>query len=415
MGVVGLGGVAQAVHLPLLDGLSDRFRIEAVADLSASLRDTIGDRYRVAPGRRFGSAEELLAARGLDAVLVLTTGSHAAIARAVVEAGLPVFVEKPLAYALAETDGLAEAMRAVGGRLELGYMKLWDPAVVRVRDLLADRRAAGRPGVRSIEVVVLHPPSAPQLAHARLLDPPTDVPSAVLTALAADTEALRREALGDDVPDVVRRLYTSVLLGSVVHDLALIRDFAGDPVAIDHADAWTDGPWPPSVAIDGRLEGGGRLSIRWHYLTGYPVYRELLRLVFDDATIELEFPSPYLLHAPTALRVVELDGTARRDTSFGSYAEAFEEELLAFHRLVTDGAPPLASVAQGRADIVTCQRIAARLAEAAGGSVGGEAAVTAATDAARTDAARSEARAGGTAGEGVVSLPVQSSWTTRPS
>ncbi|MBA2373413.1 MAG: gfo/Idh/MocA family oxidoreductase, partial [Chloroflexi bacterium] len=34
--VIGLGAVAQAVHLPLLDRLTDRFRVAAIADLSPS-------------------------------------------------------------------------------------------------------------------------------------------------------------------------------------------------------------------------------------------------------------------------------------------------------------------------------------------------------------------------------------------
>jgi myo-inositol 2-dehydrogenase / D-chiro-inositol 1-dehydrogenase len=54
--------------------------------------------------------------------------------------------------------------------------------------------------------------------------------------------------------------------------------------------------------------------------------------------------------------------------------EAFEEELLAFHRLVTEGAPTAAGIAEGRADIVTCQRIVRRLADGRGIELAGEAA-----------------------------------------
>ena len=99
----------------------------------------------------------------------------------------------------------------------------------------------------------------------------------------------------------------------------------------------------------------------------------------QQASIELEFPSPYLLHAPTDLRVADLTsgagdgGDGRRDTRFRSVAEAFEEELLAFHRLVVDGTVPKAGIVEGRADIVTSQRIIARRAEQTGVPVGIEA------------------------------------------
>ena len=46
LGVLGLGAVAQAVHLPLIDRLHEHFAIAALADLSPSLGATIGDRYR---------------------------------------------------------------------------------------------------------------------------------------------------------------------------------------------------------------------------------------------------------------------------------------------------------------------------------------------------------------------------------
>jgi myo-inositol 2-dehydrogenase / D-chiro-inositol 1-dehydrogenase len=72
--------------------------------------------------------------------------------------------------------------------------------------------------------------------------------------------------------------------------------------------------------------------------------------------------------------VTERDGDTVRERSSRSTVEAFEQELLAFHDLVTEGRPPAAGIAEGRADILTCQRIVRRL--AAGREVGlaGEAA-----------------------------------------
>jgi predicted dehydrogenase len=192
-------------------------------------------------------------------------------------------------------------------------------------------------------------------------------------------DALRQAALGE-AAGAVGRLYTNILLGSVVHELALVRAFAGDPVSIDAADTWPPDAWPPSVSAQGRLANGGRLTIGWHYLPDYGAYREIVRVILDDATIELEFPSPYYLHAPTRLTIVEPDEETRRDTSWLSVREAFEEELLGFHELVVDGTPPHAGIRAGRADIVTCLRIARRLADAAGVPIGGEAATIEAVD-----------------------------------
>jgi myo-inositol 2-dehydrogenase / D-chiro-inositol 1-dehydrogenase len=376
--VLGLGAVAQAVHLPLLDRLGDRFSIAAIGDLSRTLVASLGDRYRVPQRARFNSVDELLTTNGIDGLLVLTSGSHGSAVLAGLERGWSVFAEKPLAWTLAEADAIAAGLAAdVARKLQVGYMKLYDPAVVRAlaaargdRDKNDAGQTAGFGPVRSIEVTVLHPSSERQLAHARLLPSPTDVPTAILESIRAEEDRLRTEAVGKAD---IGRLYSDVVLGSIVHDLALIRAFGGDPTAIDAVDVWPATTWPPSVAIVGRLPKDGRFSIRWHFLADYAAYREEVRVVYEAATIELEFPSPYLLHAPTRLRITELEGDTRRDRRYLSVGEAFEEELLAFHRLVTAGEPPVAGLREGRADVVTAQRIAARYAAGVGLPIEGEA------------------------------------------
>lgn len=63
LGVLGLGAVAQAVHLPIVEPLGDRFQVAAVADLSAGLADAVGERYRV-PAQRPGRAEPFATPEG---------------------------------------------------------------------------------------------------------------------------------------------------------------------------------------------------------------------------------------------------------------------------------------------------------------------------------------------------------------
>jgi myo-inositol 2-dehydrogenase / D-chiro-inositol 1-dehydrogenase len=91
-------------------------------------------------------------------------------------------------------------------------------------------------------------------------------------------------------------------------------------------------------------------------------------------SVTLAFPSPYLLNAPTELTVTDRDGDAVRVRTARSTVEAFEEELLAFHRLVTGGERPAAGIVEGRVDILTCQRMVRRPAADRGLALAGEAA-----------------------------------------
>ena len=114
--MVGLGTVAQAVHLPLLATLRDRFEVTAVCDLSDRLAVQVGERFGLGGAARCRSAEELLDSGRVDAALVLSSGSHGEVAGAALGRGLPVFCEKPLAYTLAEADELARLSGRPGRR-----------------------------------------------------------------------------------------------------------------------------------------------------------------------------------------------------------------------------------------------------------------------------------------------------------
>jgi predicted dehydrogenase len=316
------------------------------------------------------------------------------VALAALERGLPVLSEKPLATTRAEADRLAavEGPGHDGVRLMVGYMKLYDPAVEEAVRITSDPDAP-LGALRAVEVTVLHPSSESQLAHAHLLPPPVDIDATTLAGLRGRSSELDTDALGPAAP-ALGPLYGGILLGSVVHDLAVVRAIAGDPTVIDHVETWPDDAWPPSLTIEGRLEDDARLSIRWHFLPDYPAYREDVRFHYERGSVELSFPAPYRLHQPTGLVVSTGRGETRQRVLLDSIEEAFEHELLAFASMITDGSRARSGIADGRADIVTCQRIVARLALDRGIEIGGEAAESAMTTLARdTIAAAPSARA----------------------
>jgi hypothetical protein len=95
MGVVGTGVIAEVMHLHYLGEMADRFEIAAVCDIVPENARACAERYRVAAA--FTDWREMLR-RPLDAVLVLTSGSHAPIAIAAAEAGLHVLVRSLCAF-----------------------------------------------------------------------------------------------------------------------------------------------------------------------------------------------------------------------------------------------------------------------------------------------------------------------------
>ena len=70
----------------------------------------------------------------LDAVMVLTSGSHAPIAEAAARAGRHVFVEKPMCFSADEGRAMVAAAERAGVKLMVGYPKRYDPAFARMRE-----------------------------------------------------------------------------------------------------------------------------------------------------------------------------------------------------------------------------------------------------------------------------------------
>jgi predicted dehydrogenase len=137
---------------------------------------------------------------------------------------------------------------------------------------------------------------------------------------------------------------------------------------------WPDQVFPPSVEVSGSLPGGVRARLAWHYLEDYPAYRETVAVHHARGSLKVTFGTPYLLNAPTELELVEAAPGGEVRSTYRSKGEAFENELVEFHRMVTEGNAPLSGIGHGRADIITGQRIMARLAAQEGIDIGGEAA-----------------------------------------
>ncbi|MEU6720008.1 Gfo/Idh/MocA family oxidoreductase [Nonomuraea sp. NPDC046802] len=355
--LVGCGAVTQAVYVPLLSRRRDLFEVSAVCDLSRTLADAVGERLGVA--RRYTTVADMLAEGGFEAVLLLASGSHGETVRRALAAGYAVLCEKPLALTRAEVAALPE------GRLMVGYMKQYDPAVRRAEELLAS--LGGAEIIRSVEVTVLHPSGESQLAFANLTQA-QDVDEGLLSSLRAEESGLVSRALGESAPEAVRNVYM-VSLGSICHDLSLLRRFTGSPAEISYVEAW--GPAPGSIEITGPLPAAGRFAIRWHYLADYPAYRETVTIHHDKGSLELVFPSPYLMNAPTTLTMVS---GAESRTEWRDVTEAFDVQLAAFHAYVCEGEPPLTDADGALEDIVTAQRIAARYAVQHDLPIAGEAA-----------------------------------------
>ncbi|GAB3075576.1 Gfo/Idh/MocA family protein [Micromonospora schwarzwaldensis] len=134
VGLVGAGGVAQR-HARVLTGF-EGVELLGVTDVAAEAAEALAGTYG---GRVFRDVDELLAA-GPDAVYVCVPPfAHGPAEEAVIAAGVPMFVEKPVAVDLETAERVAALVEQRGLRTGVGHHWRYLGVVEEARRLLADR------------------------------------------------------------------------------------------------------------------------------------------------------------------------------------------------------------------------------------------------------------------------------------
>jgi predicted dehydrogenase len=354
VGVIGCGGIAQMMHLPFLSSMPDRFEIAALCDLSPGVLRMMSERYQV-PASRCTNHYEDLVTHNLDAVLVLSGGDHYFQALAAIRAGLHVFVEKPLCFNLQEADSLIDAANRAKVKLQVGYMKRYDPGYVFAQDC-----ARQMSGMRYVQINTLHPAEDDYLSIHNLVRF-NDISTETIQALRqADTKAIV-EAIGN-VSLSLKAMYSDVFLGSMIHDINAMRGLLGEAEKVLFSELWPADQENSSVTTIIKYPGETRVVFTWTYLSDLRNYFEEIALMSPANRLRIQFPSPYLRHFPTPIVFEGMEnGAAFEKRVTASYDEAFRRELAAFHENVTNDLIPLTDAGDARRDISLLQEIFAAL------------------------------------------------------
>lgn len=344
VGVVGTGVIGQVMHLHFLREMKERFEIAAVCDLSVSSGSAAAEEYGV--NDVFTDWREMITTP-LDAVLVLTSGSHAPIAIEAARAGLHVFVEKPMCFSTAEGTEMVSAATKAGKVLMVGYPKRYDPAFKRFKE-----EVALLSGPRLLRVTTTESPFIPYVSHYPMVLA-NDVSAEVLAPLVADSKRRLAAAIGTK-DELLVSLYSNVLLDTLVHEINTVRGVLGEP-------DWLKFVEMRPGALNAHMSFGDvSAAIHWVDTPGMTRYSMEFVMMGADGRVSLSFPSPYLRNAPTALSIEggEPGETMswRRD-EVTSYESGFKEELIAFYNAITVGTPLLTDGADSVRDIAMCQAI----------------------------------------------------------
>jgi myo-inositol 2-dehydrogenase/D-chiro-inositol 1-dehydrogenase len=138
IGWIGCGTHAGEMLLPQL--VRHEAQIAAICDIDDERLTRIGLRYGVAEKDRYRDWRELLARADLDGIgMAVGPAGHAEIGRAIIDRGLPLFMEKPPAADATAARALANHAAATRARVVTGFMKRYSTANRIAINLLRDK------------------------------------------------------------------------------------------------------------------------------------------------------------------------------------------------------------------------------------------------------------------------------------
>ncbi|WP_369167606.1 Gfo/Idh/MocA family protein [Streptomyces sp. R28] len=132
VGCIGLGDIAQKAYLPVL-GVQPGVELHLQTRTPATLA-RVADSLHLPSAQRHADLDSLLA-QGLDAAFVhAATVAHPEIVTRLLEAGVPTYVDKPLAYELADSERLVALAERRDVSLAVGFNRRYAPGYTQCAD-----------------------------------------------------------------------------------------------------------------------------------------------------------------------------------------------------------------------------------------------------------------------------------------
>lgn len=291
VGFVGAGFMGQLAHLRNYD-LVDDCEVVALAEPRERLRARVANRYGIEETYRDHGA--LLAGADVDLVVAVQPyRRHHAVVPDVLDAGVALFTEKPLALTVETAERLAAMGEGRGLLHAVGYHKRSDPAMEHAKGVVDEWRASGAYG--DLRYVRITMPEGDWIAGA---------PDPITTGEEPPEGDL--EPLPEEFDGETAAAYDS-FVNYYVHQVNALRWFLGD-CEVAFGDSGTLLAVESSEGVTGVLEQSPyQTSDDW---------QESVLVGFDRGYVRVDLPPPLARGEAGTVEVMRDDGgtTATRPT-----------------------------------------------------------------------------------------------------
>jgi myo-inositol 2-dehydrogenase / D-chiro-inositol 1-dehydrogenase len=293
VGFLGGGLATQAIHIPVLATLLDRFKVVRVMSPDPRVAAEVARRCGAKGSTR---EEDILDDPAVEIVAICSPDAvHARQVIAACETGKKlIFCEKPLAVTRAQAEEIRRTARATGTPIVVGAMHAYDPAY----------RAAQAAWAAAEEQA--------DFIQATVFLPHNDVFINQATDQLASSQMPRAGVPEDDLA-FHRRFMRAAILGLAIHDIPLLRDFYPSAGAVVSSRFLRPFGYSISMASsDAQVELLALLPGKW------PADWRL-RVIGHRHELIASFPPSYVLAGSAHVAIARAQGTMVFEDSVNGY------------------------------------------------------------------------------------------------
>lgn len=370
--VIGLGTMAQSLHLPMFQRRHDRFEIAALVDISPRRREEVAKKWGVGEAETYESVDELVSKirhqeLNIDAAVFAADGVKADGILALIKRGIRVLVEPPVGYGAEDIERIAEFERMAGRQLVmLAYPALYDSSVEHlVKENLAR-------DLRMLEFETLMPATAVMYGRHHVTSAAYDLTSEQRSERRERMQAAVLAGTGDASNQRDRDLYVKGILTGLLAQLALLRRMYGPLDEMHGVRQWPRQVIPGSLEVQGAIKKGPHVRFAWHYLPFAPEFHDSVRFVATRRQGVLTLPDAADLDARgTYTMTHKSDGAIQKITKRSEHS-AMAGLVDAFYEFAARGGENLYGLREALADTEIARAVLGEIVAADGRSLEAE-------------------------------------------
>lgn len=334
IGFVGAGNMGQMAHLKNYVLESD-CEIVALAELRTNTGTAVAQRYGIPA--LYSNAAAMLAKEKLDAIVASQPfDRHGVLVPELLQAGIPLFIEKPLAASIAVGNKIIAAEKQSGTFIMPGYHKRSDPAVMYAKREIDALKASGELG---------------RMKYVRLLMPAGDWIATGFDGMLKIKEdsnlpAMERDPQPDDMHGTVFKEYMS-FVNYYIHQVNLMRHLLGESYRATYAEA-------SGVLFAGQSESGIACTIEMSPYQTTIDWQEQAMVCFEKGWIRIGLPAPLASNRPGSVEIFKDPGNRSAPQTVIPqlpWVHAMRQQARNFIAAVKGDMPPMTTATEALEDL----------------------------------------------------------------